>query len=222
MNNLFSFFKKIKFQNVISLGYNCEVSFYIQRYCKNLNSSLFSWAYVYSVESLLGALSDLDNLFTKNISKPTPLYKDNDFNIAFHGNLPDLDLINPNITFSDEVLENDRKNTIEKIAYLKEKFKEVLSSKENKILFYKVRENDLDKKEDFIKLYNKLKEYSNNFKLVVIVEKEFLKDFKKIEQRGLYFRGVEKFNPENHSDYNTYEKDWYKIFKEFKIKKGKD
>ena len=191
LKNLLKFFTKVNYKNVISLGYNCEVSFYIQKYCKNLNSSLFSWAYVFSIEALLKALTDLDNLFTKNISEPTPLYKDNDYNIAFHGNLPDLDLINPEIKFSEEVLENDRKNTIEKINYLKGKFKEVLNGNKTKIVFYKARYKDL-------------------------------KLLKNLEKENLYFRGVEKYNPEEQSNSDTYQKDWFEIFSEFNIQGGKN
>ena len=222
MRNLFYFFTKVNYKEVISLGYNCEVSFYIRKFCNKLNSSLFSWAYVFGIESLLKALNDLDNLFTKNISEPAPLYKDKDFNIAFHGNLPDLDLINPEIKFSDEVLEADRKNTFEKIAYLKEKFKKVLSNNKRKIIFYKTRYDDIDKKDCFHKLYDILKKYGKNFKLIIIVENKDLEPLKNLEKENLFFRGVEQFNPEEHSDNDTYKNDWFKIFQEFNIKRGKN
>ena len=88
----------MKFSEIISLGYNCEVSFRIKDYCQkhgqSLNSFVFSWAYVEKKEGLLKSLSQLDN-FWKEIEVsgtegeqlkllPGGMYRYLAYDIAFH------------------------------------------------------------------------------------------------------------------------------------------
>ena len=53
----------MQFQNIVSLGYNCEVSFRIEDFThEKINSYPFSWSYISDHKKFLEALQNLDDV----------------------------------------------------------------------------------------------------------------------------------------------------------------
>lgn len=218
--NLLNLIRLNKYKHVISLGYNCEVSFNIKRYCKNLESSLFSWAYVFELKGLIKALNNLDDLFTKNIADPSQLYEDRSYRIAFHGNTNYENLLNKDGSLNQEIVEKDLIDCKSKINHLKTKFKKVLSSDSKKLFIYKLQKDVYNAHDDILELHKILSSMGQKFDLLIIVEEKMLNQYKKINEDNLYIRAVSEYNPEEKTDATTFFRDWDKIFKEFKLKRG--
>ena len=75
------------FENIVSLGYNCEVSFRIEDFTgEGIDSYPFSWAYVNDSEHFITCLWELDGLLSGKIEVlPWGMFLDKKYQIAFHG-----------------------------------------------------------------------------------------------------------------------------------------
>lgn len=58
----------MQFQNIVSLGYNCEVSFRIEDFTHDkIKSYPFSWSYITDQKKFLDALWNLDDVLKNEI-----------------------------------------------------------------------------------------------------------------------------------------------------------
>lgn len=82
------FCKKTYYDYVISLGYNCEVTFKFLKYFKFEESSLFNWCYINSINDLINALQNFDKIGDGQWKMCDFLWQCLNSNIKFHGKLP--------------------------------------------------------------------------------------------------------------------------------------
>lgn len=68
----------MNFKNVISLGYNCEVSYRIEDLLgRKIDSYPFSWAYVMDNHAFLKCLENLEDVLENEIEiLPSGMFKD--------------------------------------------------------------------------------------------------------------------------------------------------
>lgn len=184
-------YKKIPcYDYIISLGYNCEISFRITDLLGNVESFLFTWVYVTNREKSLKTLDDLEG------------YKDIDFDILpygmlegkttlmrFHPNEEKALMLNP----KDCNIELIKTNLKSKIKYLSTKTNDILASSSRLLFVMKIKVQNLEEDICFVKSVNMIlaKKCNNfNYHLLCFIEKN------KISQE--YVNKIEKVNINSH------------------------
>lgn len=190
---IFGRIKPRKYDHIISLGYNCEVSFRIKDFFGTLESYPFTWVYINNqIYSFVDILDNFDRLLLKknNLSVvPWGMILDKKYNILFHtkGNV-------------EEMFDEDKtpiKSIVNlRIAELKSRYRH-LCVKFNNLLF------------------------SNDWTLFVMkvdVEhgydiKNIIKFVKKINCRHILVKYVKKFANDAHTDTDGDLEGWSDLFK---------
>lgn len=223
----------MKFSEIISLGYNCEVSFRIKDYCVahglDLNSFVFSWAYVQKKEGLLKALPHLDT-FWCDISDSGEglqylqgggMYSYLAYDIAFHSKAKKM-------VFENGKTEEEIRNLIvdemkSRYTYLSEKLLATLNDESKNVMFiYKMPrwERDIDNNVNFI---NALIEVLRNISkckvsLCIVLEKASDDErYRRLECDDLHVRFVEQFADDSETETGGDKLGWSKIFEEFSL-----
>lgn len=208
---------------LISLGYNCEVSFRLEDYFGGLDSYLFSWSYEEDRELFLKALKNTDDVFSGNVSlRDDHMFADETYKIKFH---PRYDILSKSGAYTQKNYDEALSELQSRIKHLKEKTKELFASGRKVIFLVKVQDFGEEKNIKYIKaLSNVLKEVviSGNFLLVAVLEKKNItKKISELEDSILRIRTVKKFAPVKHTDIWGDVKGWYKILFEFSQNDGR-
>lgn len=205
-----------EYDYIFSLGYNCEIGFRLVRYFKFEESSIFNWAGVNSMDILLDALKNFDDIGKKGFAPPPPLWFCKASNIFFHGKTPVEDLLN-----NPELMQHDLEDLTSRLAYLKEKFLRILRSDSRKLYIRKIAHNDIN--DDILQKISTLKQImlelgGRNFDILIVTEEKDREFFKDAE--GFIFRTVTQFPPDTYAvDNSFFNNGWNEIFDEFYVRK---
>ena len=218
----------ISMKKVISLGMNCEVSFQIEKYVKEFQSSLFSWAFVMDDDLFLEALNHIDDVFENEIRFHMPtddMFLDEKYQITFHGRTPKEKLFDDNGEIKDRHLYDGTVEELKsRLAHLKDKFKQELLSEDENIYIKKILiEPNLEVwggQERLIRIIENLSDYfiklRTRNKLIVVLESKYCSaKIKELEGNGLYIRCVDFFAPVDNTKDGADNDGWRKIFLEF-------
>lgn len=210
-----------KFYNqIISLGYNCEIQFRFYKYFKYEETSIFNWSYIKSIDDLIRVLNDFSLIGKQGFKLTAPLYTCNETNISFHGKAKWK-----KIKDNPELIEKDIEDLSERLNYLKEKFIKTLKSNQKKLYIYKVKESDITENitDKIIKLKKALQAQggaSAGFNLLIVAEEKYAEYFQKTDE--FIFRTVKYFAPDKEVTCKKYlDNGWDEIFDEFYSKKPK-
>ncbi len=136
--------------------------------------------------------------------------------IRFHGKAPMSIYINK--TATQEEMEADKNELIERIKYLKEKFLKFLRNENRKLYIYKIKDEDIDNQADekICRLKQSLADLGGrNFDLLIVAQKSQKDKFKNISN-SYKVRFVDYFSPDGDIVNKNYRKNgWNKIFDEF-------
>lgn len=198
-----------KYGHIISLGYNCEVSFQFFLKYHFVESSLFAWVNCQDCSHMIEALKNLDRLTSKGFKADGFMYCDLATGIAFHA--------------KEDKGESDKEKQQElksRILHLKEKFLKTASDgKENLYIFkYPSREKNEQKvQQDILTLYRTLtQKVKNDFDLLIIFEKAAYPSLH-INHAHIYIERVGYFTPDNAVTAPPYDqKAWGKIFSKYR------
>lgn len=149
-----------------------------------------------------------------------PTYKDLNTNVYFHGKAKHK-------IFKENRLKEmaaDKRELLERIEYLKNKFIETAQDGKNNLYIYKCPINDYTTPSEIKNKINKLYQVleticSNRFDLLCIFKEGFIKDQEITQSKGkIFIRNIQDFAPE--IDVTIKDKKihqyWSKIFNEFK------
>lgn len=212
-------------QKIISLGYNCEVSFQIEKYVENWDASLFSWAYVSNDLKFLDAMKNIEDVFKHDIlfHMPTPdMWCDVKYDIKFHGRAHKDTMFDSEGNLIDNVVYDECLEELRsRLEHLKEKFLNSLDSDDEKIFIRKLRitpkQNDSEVLE-FIQNLNDIlnsKVKGSRYKLYIVLEKEYYKpEWQSIESDHLFIRTVDYFAPDGDTKEGADHESWKVIFDE--------
>lgn len=218
-NNKINFFKALlkskKYDNIILLGYNCEIAFRFFQQYHFLDSSLFAWTGV-TLEQLKYFLENSQDVGV-DFSLYGNLFKCVKSGILFHGR---TNLTATVHKLQGEALEIEKAELRSRIAYLKDKFFEYSTNGKNTLYIRKIIKDDVDDpnfQQNILYLYNKLSSIcKNEFKLLLIVEEE---NYKKVifDNENILIRTVHKFSPNADVTNKKYgdKLGWRNIFTEF-------
>lgn len=217
-----NFIKKKHYDYIISLGYNCEVTYKFLRHYGFEESNLFNWVHSGPIENLTKALMSFSDIGAGDWRRPGTLWTCLNSNIHFHGKVPIIRYVNN--TISEEEIEADKEDLISRVKYLKEKFLTIAKDEKKKLYIYKIDSHDVDDLVDskIISLLNALKDLGvNNFDLLVVAEKSTAKLFKKHSDKyDVDF--VKYFPPDDDVTNEKYLKNgWSNVFNRFSVAKSK-
>lgn len=223
-----SVFKKINyyqcnFSEIISFGYNCEVS---QRLSDIFIDSkfehfLFSWSYEYDRNLFIDALSNLDTFAHNQYSVlPWGMIKNEKYNIAFHSRFKKEELLKPDGSYTENVTPAIQELT-DRLQYLAQKLKNVLEQKDNILFILKLDFKNFDEDITFInKINTLLTNYFQNRKwhlLIVTSKKNYPKNFRKqlLQKKwdNIKIGIVKSFAPDPMTDIGGDIRGWYKLLK---------
>ncbi len=182
-----------KYDNIIFLGYNCEVAFRFFRQYRFVDSSLFAWTGV-TLEQLKYFLEYPEKVGL-DFTRSGHLLKCENSGILFHGR---TNLANKVYYMNEEEFEEEKSELRSRIAYLKDKFFKYSTNGKSTLYIRKVTKEDIEDlefQEKILYLYNKLQSVcTNDFKLLLIAEKDFYEKAL-FENENIITRYVMKYNP---------------------------
>ncbi len=201
------FRKKRKYGHIISLGYNCEVSFQFFLQYHFVESALFAWANTTNCRNVINVLKNPDILLSNGLEKVGVMFRDVASGILFHGkdDLNDLQKIEEEL--------------YSRIEYLKQKFfKTAVDGKKNLYIFkYPSSCDDIQTvRKDILDLYYILKQVvRNDFDLLIILESRMYSNIR-FDIDKIFIRRVKFFTPVYRVTTPPYDRKYFgKIFQEF-------
>ena len=131
------------FDHIVSLGYNCEVSFRIEDYTKKkLDSYPLSWAYVLDQSNMAYVLNHLDLISTTKAMMYVPesgMFNVEDLNINVHTSI-DKSQVETHEWKEFSAFEKQAKNEIaNRFNYLNHKWQRLLNSQESTLFLLKLQ-----------------------------------------------------------------------------------
>ena len=147
----------MKFDEVTSLGYNCEVGFRIQDYFGLMDSYPYSWAYCLDRKLFLESLDNLDDILTGDITlMPSGMFRCEKYQISFHAS-KEKDALFVDGKPNEEVVRLELASLKKKIKHLVEKFYSLFQSDKKSLFVIKVKHSESDENIKFVKdLFKKI------------------------------------------------------------------
>ncbi|MCR5260761.1 MAG: hypothetical protein K6C94_02870 [Candidatus Gastranaerophilales bacterium] len=187
-----------KYDNIIPLGYNCEIAYRFYKHFKFFDASLFGWSFV-TFEQLKYSLLNMDKLCNGGIEYDYPSHtlKCKNSGIYFHGRTPH-DKFSDNEQENQKIIEQDAAELQSRTEHLKEKFFNYANDGKKNLYIRKIHLSDGNtsdsgieqKRNEILWIYNFLKDYcKNDFTFLLVVEEKFydkfLFDDEKIQTRSI-------------------------------------
>ena len=188
--------RRQKFDHVLSLGMNCEPAFRFSLSWGFVDSTPFAWASCKRPANLADALRHPEHIGCEGFSwhEKSAMWICNRTGIAFHGKL--MANMHP-ADLTPKVLEEDKAELVQRLAYLNEKLTKVLSDDSSKALIYRVHTNVAEEEgasEMIDDVQRALEERgARNYKLVVVTERSARGRIAPAPNRIV--RSVNAFNP---------------------------
>ena len=188
--------RRKKFDHVLSLGMNCEPAFRFSLSWGFVDSTPFAWASCGKPANLADALRHPEHIGCEGFSwhAKSAMWVCNRTGIAFHGKL----MANSQpADLSPEVLEKDKAELVQRLAYLNEKLTRILSDDSSKALIYRVH-TKVAKEEGASEMIDDVQSAledrgARNYKLIVVTERAARRRIAPAPNRIV--RSVYAFNP---------------------------
>ena len=167
-----------RFDHIISLGLNCEISFILKKKFNFVESSLLSWSYI-PISSLNDVLKNPQLIFSEGIEDVTEynMFKCSKTGIAFHGKNPPSFYTDKKGNIDQSLLLQEKNDVISRVEYLKQKFIRVGQSSESKlyvlgISHYFTQNLKQSLKDIILNCYEAIAQSQQNASLLVLLEKD--------------------------------------------------
>lgn len=217
-----------RYGHVISLGYNCEVSFQFFQHYHFVESSLFAWSNTVNIDNLIHAVENPEILCRGTVENVNPMWKCFNTDIHFHGRAPAKIW---NFAPAKEIIEADKQELLSRIEHLKSKFIQTGCDGKNNLYIFKyppiaeTAENAVDK---INRLHTALRHIiTNRFDLLIITEQNFCPQLEQLNNNPhIFIRRVKFFTPEEavtgkKNDRKHWKRIWQEFRPDFKLPKTK-
>ena len=203
------------YDNIVSLGYNCEVSFRIEDYFGSLNAMPFSWSYTLDRDRFAGAIRAPKEIFSEGMRvNDDHMLVCNRFELKFH---PRYSILPQYGDYTQEQADEAYEELCGRIGHLTDKFVKLCAGDESTLFVMKVEDKGT---EDNIKYIESVLAAltdvyrSGKFMLVAVPEKQAMNDeLKKLENEHLKVFSVTKFAPRKHTNTMGDIAGWERIFR---------
>ena len=201
---------------LVSLGYNCEVSFRLEDYYGKLDSYLFSWSFEDSRIGFIKALENMEDVLKGELKLcPDHMIQDQRYKIRFH---PRYDILPQTGEITDEQFIKAVEELKSRIDHLKNKTLDLCKSEKEIIFIIKVASKSVKSNVKYLSNLRVAldKIQISNYQIVAVFERNAaLKEILALEDSRLKIRTVRKFAPLKHTDIMGDIRGWYKIINEF-------
>lgn len=191
--------KRKKYDNIIPLGYNCEIAYRFYRHFRFIESSLFAWVYINSFEELLNALKNPDLLAQGELVYENTMFKCLNSGIYFHGKTSAEKFTGDTETIH-KLIASDIEELRPRIEYLSDKLVKTVNNGKSTLFIKKISQKEACEAgmyNKILELYTFLEKFSKNqFDLLLITENSFYNDFL-YNEPNIYTRSVEKYSPDS-------------------------
>lgn len=214
-SGFFSFLKMKKYDNIISLGTNCEFSAMLYKYHHFVQGHLFTWCRYFDNDKFLESLKHSDEIFTQGVEGPDYLYKCKKFDVYFHGRANWGELLDEQGNLVEGRVKEDTADLLSRIAHLKDKFKYTLADNSKKLFVIKTDASYAWVK-SFIEIIDTISQ--KPYDILIITTKDNYDNFKELESEHVFVRTLKKFAPLEEAAVRR-ETDWVgwkRIFREFR------
>ena len=212
--------KEKNFDEIVSLGYNCENSQRINNIFPNgFNHYLYTYSYELDRKLFLKSLDELCNIYKSNfiLIKENGMFLADEYQIKFHSkNKNDLICKNGEINNKNyEIALNELKS---RLKYLGEKTENLFKSDKKTLFVMKLKYTNFEDDKDFIKntfeIINR-KYISGKFRLIIVLEKKdftpYIDELLKISGEKLYIEFINNFAPDTETLTGGDIKGWIKV-----------
>lgn len=128
------------FDHIVSLGYNCEVSFRIKDYIrKDIDSYPLSWSYMLDQTKISSIIGNLEDMFTgeSTVNIESGMIKCEKLNVSWHTKIDHTNLSEENRErYKDSALLEMK----ERYSYLRKKFNNLFNSSDSTLFIIKCQE----------------------------------------------------------------------------------
>lgn len=193
-----------KYENIVPLGYNCEIAYRFYRQYKFFDSSLFGWSFV-NFEQLQYSLLNIDKLGNGGFEYdfPSHMLKCLNSGIYFHGRTTH-DKFTDNDEENQKIIQSDSVELQSRINHLKDKFKQYANDGKSTLYIRKIYFGDVNSQDDIeqkrqqvLWLFDFLKSYcKNDFTFLLIVEEKY-KDKFIFDDEKIFTRSVLSYSSDD-------------------------
>lgn len=219
------FKNRLIFNNIISLGVNCENTFVIQDLFGNIDSTLFTWAFIEDPFMLSEYIANPDILFTDGMTlTPSKMFRCNRTRFVFHSRMQKED----HIFDADEELPIDTLKEAEgevhsRVEHLADKFWNRINSEDRNLFVIKLFSHE-EYKDNIINLLAELthsldrKCLNKDFMLMCILEDDYAQSIEQeIRDNRLVIKRIRNFAHWTSTD-KFDEEGWKEVYKDIRIK----
>ena len=205
----------LSYDEIVSLGYNCEVSFRIEDYFGTINAMPFSWSYILNREKFPEVLRQPDKIMSKEISiLDDHMIKCSETDIKFH---PRYSILPQYGSFTDKQFQEAIKELKERVYHLVAKYKELCNSDKHTLFVMKVEDYGDEQNVTFINEIKKALDevyVSGNYKLAIaMIENGITENIRFLESEKLKVYPFKKFSNKKRTNISGDMKSWYSLFK---------
>jgi len=209
-----------EFDEIVSLGYNCEVSFRIKDVFGEVTSYLYTWAYCFPPYYSWDSLKNIQDVFCDHVhllQNGSGMFLCEKYSMAFHAR----DEFKK--TLFDKNNEKSCKSAIaelkDRLNHLKEKTEDLFTSEKRTLFVLKVNSDNEGIKEIIQNLYEIVdKKYvSKDYLIVVVLENKALnEDILALQCDRLKIFGIERYADNDATDSSGDLEGWKKILGQYK------
>jgi len=222
---------KLKFQNkqifdnIISLGVNCENTFVIQDLFGNIDSTLFTWAFIEDPFMLSEYIANPDILFTDGMTLiPSKMFRCNRTRFVFHSRMQKEDhIFDANEELPIETLREAEEEVHSRVEHLADKFWNRINSEDRNLFVIKLFSHE-EYKDNIINLLAELtysldrKCLNRDFMLMCILEDDYAQSIEQeIKDNRLVIKRIRRFANWTSTDKFDGE-GWKEVYKNIRIK----
>lgn len=203
-----------KFDEVVSLGYNCEVSFRIEDYFGKLNAMLFSWSYVLDRDKFPDILRNTSQIFSEGeILCEDHMVKCRWSELKFHPRYTVLPKVG---AFTKEQYKEAVQELYSRVEHLSDKFSELCRSGKRTLFVMKLEDKGNEENVRFMNaVIDALNEsyVSQNYVLAVVaLEAAVTPELSALQSDKLRVFKVKRFAPQKHTNIMGDIRGWYQMF----------
>lgn len=196
-----------KYDEIISLGYNCEVSFRIEDYFGENNPMPFSWSYVLDRNLFPDAIRNIKDILKHgvNLCEDRMLQCDK-YKLKYH---PRYSILPQFGSYTDEQYSEAVNELKSRVEHLTDKFAGICNSNKKTLFIMKVENHG---NEDNVR-YIKETYHSQQFVLAVLMQKNYItSEVMQLEDEKVKVFGLSKFAPKKYTNILGDIRGWYRFF----------
>jgi hypothetical protein len=213
------------FDNIISLGVNCENTFVIQDLFGNIDSTLFTWAFIEDPFMLSEYIANPDILFTDGMTlTPSKMFRCNRTRFVFHSKMQkESNILDTNEELPIDTLKEVEEEVRSRVEHLADKFWNRINSEDRNLFVIKLfshkeyRNKIVNLLEELADLFDK-KCLNKNFMLMCVLEDGYAQSIQQeIRENRLIIKRIKEFAHWASAD--KFDKEaWKEIYRNIRIK----